>query len=66
MRVREPSELEGGGRSYRSLTMWRRAMELSVAVYEFTKGLPREELYGISSQLRRASVSVISNIAEGH
>ena len=41
-------------------------MQLSVAVYKLTTGFPREELYGLSNQLRRASVSVISNIAEGH
>jgi four helix bundle protein len=41
-------------------------MQLSVAVYELTRSFPREELYGLSSQLRRASVSIISNIAEGH
>ncbi len=38
---------------------------MTVAVYQFTKGLPREETYGLSSQLRRAGVSVASNIAEG-
>jgi four helix bundle protein len=41
-------------------------MQLSVAVYKLTAGFPREELYGLSNQLRRASVSIISNIAEGH
>jgi four helix bundle protein len=41
-------------------------MQLSVKVYQLTSGFPREELYGLTSQLRRASVSVISNIAEGH
>ena len=41
-------------------------MQLSTAVYRVTKEFPREELYGLTSQLRRASVSIISNIAEGH
>jgi four helix bundle protein len=41
-------------------------MQLSVKVYELTSGFPREEQYGLTSQLRRASVSVISSIAEGH
>jgi len=50
---------------YQELTVWQRAMEMTVEVYEFTKVLPREEVYGLTSQLRRASVSVASNIAEG-
>ena len=41
-------------------------MELSVKIYGLTKDFPREELYGIVSQLRRAGISIISNIAEGH
>jgi four helix bundle protein len=40
-------------------------MELAQAVYEFTKLFPSDELYGLTSQLRRASVSIASNIAEG-
>ena len=45
--------------------VWQRAMEMTVAIYELTKTFPKEELYGLTSQLRRASVSVASNIAEG-
>ena len=41
-------------------------MELAEAVYELTKLFPRDELYGLTSQLRRASVSIASNIAEGY
>jgi four helix bundle protein len=41
-------------------------MQLSIKVYELTREFPREELYGMTSQLRRASISIISNIAEGH
>jgi four helix bundle protein len=51
--------------SFRELTVWQRAMEMTVQVYELTQGFPREEIYGLTSQLRRASVSVASNIAEG-
>lgn len=50
---------------FHDLLVWQRSIELSVAVYELTKLFPKEEIYGITSQLRRASVSVASNIAEG-
>jgi four helix bundle protein len=52
-------------KSYRELIVWQRAVELSVALYELTRSFPREEIYGLTSQLRRAGVSVASNIAEG-
>ena len=51
--------------SYKDLTVWRKSVELAVITYRLTNGLPKDELYGISSQLKRASVSVASNIAEG-
>ena len=47
------------------LTVWQRAMDLTVCVYRLTQSFPRQETYGLTSQLRRASVSVASNIAEG-
>ena len=53
------------GQGFRDLNVWQRAVQLSVSVYKLTSGFPREELYGLSSQLRRAGVSVASNIAEG-
>ncbi len=52
-------------RDYRDLIAWKKAFELALAVYEETSYFPVEEKYGITSQLRRASVSVPSNIAEG-
>ncbi len=52
-------------RSFRDLQVWQRAMELTVAIYRFTQDFPREEVYGLTSQLRRCSVSIPSNIAEG-
>ena len=52
--------------SYRDLAVWQRAMELAALVYKLTATLPREEMYGLSSQLQRAAVSIPSNIAEGH
>ena len=54
------------GQSYRDLIVWQRAIQMSVAIYKLTSCFPREELYGLTSQLRRAGVSVASNIAEGY
>jgi four helix bundle protein len=50
---------------YRDLIVWQKAIELTVCIYRLTRTFPKEELYGLSSQMRRASVSVASNIAEG-
>jgi four helix bundle protein len=52
--------------SHRDLIVWQRAIEMTVAVYELTAKFPREEIYGLAAQLRRAGVSVASNIAEGY
>ena len=52
--------------SYRDLVVWSRAMDLVEACYKLTKQLPQSEIYGLSSQIRRAAVSVPANIAEGH
>ena len=51
--------------SYRDLVAWRKAMILVVQIYRATRTFPKDELYGLTSQLRRAAVSVPSNIAEG-
>ena len=52
-------------KSYRDLETWQVAMELVVEVYRVTKIFPKEELYGLTNQLKRAAVSIPSNIAEG-
>lgn len=52
-------------RNYTKIEAWRLADDLTVYIYEKTKAFPREELYGLTSQLRRASYSVPANIAEG-
>ena len=52
--------------SFRDLIVWQKAMDQAVLVYSLVKKLPREELYALSDQMRRAAVSVPSNIAEGH
>ena len=51
--------------AFQDLTVWQRAMQMTVSIYGLTKSFPRDEQYGLTSQLRRASVSVASNIAEG-
>jgi four helix bundle protein len=53
------------GESYRDLIAWRKAMDLVTDIYRATQAFPRDELYGLTNQLRRAAVSVPSNIAEG-
>jgi len=51
--------------SFRDLIVWQRSVQLTVAIYRLTQNFPREEMYGLSSQMRRSAVSVPSNIAEG-
>jgi four helix bundle protein len=51
--------------SFRDLIVWQRALQLTVSIYKLTGKFPREELYGLTAQVRRAAVSVASNIAEG-
>jgi four helix bundle protein len=51
--------------SYKELIVWQRAMELIVAIYELTEKYPKEEIYSLTNQTRRAAVSIASNIAEG-
>src|SRR3989344_1298439 len=50
---------------YQELIVWQKSVELVVEVYMLTKQFPREEIYGLISQIRRAAVSMPSNIAEG-
>ena len=52
-------------RGHRDLLVWQQAMDLAQAVYEATSQFPHEERYGLTSQMRRAAVSITSNIAEG-
>ena len=53
------------GKSYRDLIAWQKAMDLVTAIYQVSASFPKDEMYGLTSQLRRAAVSVPSNIAEG-
>ena len=51
---------------YRNLQVWQRAMQFATELYQITRGFPRDEMYGLVSQMRRAAVSITSNIAEGY
>src|SRR2546426_2939745 len=62
----EPTQAAAPVRSYRDLRVWQQAMDLVEAIYRATKQFPSTERYGLVTQLRRAAVSVASNIAEGH
>lgn len=52
--------------SYRDLRVWQEAMSVAEQVYELSTRLPKDELYGLTSQMRRAAVSVPANVAEGY
>jgi len=57
---------DGDIRSYRDLRVWNEAMELAAECYRVTRSFPREEMFGLTSQIRRAGASVPANIAEGY
>lgn len=52
-------------KNYQELIVWQKAMDMVEAVYNASRSFPREEIYGLTSQIRRAAVSIPSNIAEG-
>lgn len=52
-------------KGYKSLIVWQRSVELALATYELTEKFSKSEIYGLTSQMRRASISIPSNIAEG-
>lgn len=52
-------------KSFRDLMVWKRAMQLTVAIYRLTNDFPRDEQYGLTNQIRRSAASIPSNIAEG-
>ena len=53
-------------KSYRDLRVWQEAMTLAETCYRLTRGFPKEEMFGLSSQIRRSAASIPANIAEGH
>ncbi|MBS1805914.1 MAG: four helix bundle protein [Acidobacteria bacterium] len=54
------------GQSFRDLSVWQRSVQLTIEIYKLTSDFPSSERFGLTNQLRRASVSVASNIAEGY
>jgi four helix bundle protein len=59
-------QTDRSGKGFRKLIVWRKAHELVLQVYQFTEKFPKQEMFGLTSQLRRAVVSVPANIAEGY
>src|SRR5580692_8668934 len=53
-------------KSYRDLRVWQESMTLAVECYQLTRAFPKEEMFGLSSQIRRSAASIPANIAEGH
>nr|WP_294781541.1 four helix bundle protein [uncultured Flavobacterium sp.] len=53
-------------KTFRDLLIWQRSMNLVTEIYQITNSFPKEEIYGLSSQIRRSSISIPSNIAEGY
>jgi four helix bundle protein len=53
-------------RSFRELEVWNRALDFAIGVYDVTKSFPREERFGLTSQMRRAAISIPANIAEAY
>jgi len=56
---------ESNIKSHRDLIAWQKAMNLAEAIYQLTRSFPKEEVYGLTSQIRRCAVSIPANVAEG-
>lgn len=56
----------GQVKTYRDLIVWQKSMALVTEIYRLTKAFPKEEVYGLTSQIRRAAISIPSNICEGY
>lgn len=54
------------GKGFRTLTTWQKAYELTLEIYKITKDYPKHEQFGLISQIRRSSLSIVANIAEGY
>ena len=60
-----PEKIQEKVQSHRDLIVWKKSIDLSLDIYKLTEKFPKEEIYGLTSQMRRASISIASNIAEG-
>lgn len=58
--------MENEAKGFRQLTVWQKAYELTLEIYRLAKAFPKQEIYGLTSQLQRAAVSIPANIAEGY
>lgn len=56
---------EALAKSFRELEVWKKSIDLTAMIYDLTSEFPKHEIYGLTSQMRRAAVSIASNIAEG-
>lgn len=56
---------ENNARTHRDLDVWKKSIDLVTLIYKFTANYPKDEMYGLTSQIRRCAVSIPSNIAEG-
>lgn len=65
MEVQGSMASNGAAKSFRELIVWQRSIQLAASIYRLTRVFPKEEMYGLTSQIRRSAVSVPSNIAEG-
>jgi four helix bundle protein len=66
VRIQEPeAQPSAPAKSFEQLIVWRKAHQFVLGIYRFTESFPRQEIYGLTSQLRRAAVSIPANIAEG-
>lgn len=63
--IRKPDARNAPARSFEHLIVWQKAHQFVLGVYLLTEDFPREEIYGLGSQLRRAAISIPANIAEG-
>ena len=63
--MEEKAGIRAAARTFEDLVVWQKAHQFALAVYRLTRAFPRSEVYGLSSQFRRAAVSIAANIAEG-
>ena len=63
--MEEKAGIRAAARTFEDLVVWQKAHQFALAVYRLTRAFPRSEVYGLTSQFRRAAVSIAANIAEG-